>query len=119
MIDSMVVNSWKIDNIVNESKKPQLQSRSDLAISLLIFSGDAENTEDAPNARGSNLIFGRPSKIALPNGIRFDSTRHIIRRTVDSARKKCRLCENNSFYLCKKCKLHLHPDCFKNLYKKY
>ena len=115
MIDSMVVNSWKIYRIANESYMSQIEFRSRLVLTLLKFSGEAEITY----LPASQSTYGRRSKSALPDIIRFDNIGHIIIRDVNSARKKCRFCKSNTIYLCKKCKVHLHPDCFENFHLKY
>lgn len=113
MIDSTVVNSWKIYKISNDSKISQLDFRSQLVMTLLKYSEGVEGHEPYHTEhRHANL--GRPSKIALPDIIRLDNVGHIIIRERNNARKKCRLCK--SIYLCKKCKIHLHPDCFEGFH---
>lgn len=113
VVDTMVVNSWKIFNIANETKISQLEFRASLALSLLKYEGQKEDTHnEASTSAKSNSSYGRPSKSALPGDIRFDNIGHIIIRNAKSARKKYRLCKSNKIYLCKKCNVHLHPDCF-------
>lgn len=112
LIDSMVVNSWKIFNIAHETNIGQLEFRSTLARSLLKYSGKAEDSNGVSNSARSSSSYGRPSKSALPGDIRFDNIGHIIIREANSARKKCRFCKSTTIYVCKKCNVHLHPDCF-------
>lgn len=118
MIDSIVVNSWKIYKIANESRISQLEFRSQLVRSLLKCSEQSSNTDETSNGAKSNPLYGRPSKSALPDDIRFDNVGHVIIRDTNSARKKCRICKSNTIYLCRKCKVHVHPDCFENYHMK-
>lgn len=118
MIDSMIVNSWKIYRIANESKVSQLEFRSQIATTLLKFSGKVEDKPELVDVPVPSSAYGRPSKGALPNDIRFDNIGHIILRDSTNSRKKCRHCKSNTIYFCKKCKLHLHPDCFENFHTK-
>jgi len=107
MIDSTVVNSWKIYNIANETKISQIEFRSMLATSLMKY--------EAAQPSNKEPIFvnhGRLSRISLPIDVRFDNIGHFINKHETSARKKCRVCNNNTIYLCMKCKVHIHPECF-------
>lgn len=109
---------WPLLTYLIDSKVCQLKFRSDLALSLLKYDGDRESTDVASNTVVSNSNWGRPSQSALPGDDRFDNIGHIIIREVNSARKRCRFCKSNTIYLCRKCKVHLHPECFENFHMK-
>lgn len=114
MIDSTVVNSWKIYNIANDTSISQLEFRSMLAVVLMKYGGSNQTVITEPQ----QLNYGRPSKNSLPEQIRYDNIGHLIKRHPENARKKCRMCKNHSIYLCMKCKVHLHPDCFEGFHTK-
>lgn len=116
MIDSAIVNSWKIFKIANNSNISQLTFRSSLVLSLLKFEGKAE----LKNVQVQNPCFplGSFSRHSLPDDIRFDNIGHLIKREENNSRKKCKVCKSNTIYLCKKCKIHLHPDCFETFHVK-
>lgn len=85
MIDSTVVNSWKIYQIANDSKISQLNFRSELAMSLI------------KNSTSSEAHFETE-----PDIIRLDNVGHIVVREANNARTKCRFCKSNTIYLCQK-----------------
>ena len=68
--------------------------------------------------KASNSAHGRPSRLTLPDDIRYDNMGRVIVGEVNRSRKKCRFCKNHTIYLCKKCNVYLHPDCFKSFHIK-
>jgi len=116
-VDSAVVNSWKFYNLVNGEKVSQFDYRSKLVLSL-VKSEENKNEETINDAVDSisNRNLGRPSKNALPRSIKMDDIGHLIIRK--QIRRRCRNCQSQTIYLCKKCNVFLHPDCFEEFHKK-
>ena len=119
VIDSAVVNSWKVHRLANENTMSHLEFRSYLCMALMKSEGsesrDAEENsdrEDSRNGTQENSNKGRPSKNALPEEIRFDRVGHVIREDSEKARRRCRLCKSNTIYKCEKYNVHLHTNCF-------
>ena len=50
----------------------------------------------------------------VPENIRYDRFGHIIVHTEQSLR--CGQCEGRSRYMCEKCNVGLHPECFKTFH---
>ncbi|XP_050064316.1 piggyBac transposable element-derived protein 3-like [Aphis gossypii] len=95
-----------------------LATQSKLVLSLLKSSSDKSNevtiNESAVSITNTNL--GQPSKNALPTAIRkYDIGHLIIRKNV---RRRCRNCQSQTIYLCIKCNVFLHPDCFQEFHEK-
>lgn len=100
MVDSAIVNSWRIYNIANSTKMSQLDFRSYLVLSLLETSGQ------------HNINLGRMTSASLPKEIQYDNEGHIIVKHLENARRRCRECRSTTVYICVKCKVHLHTKCF-------
>ncbi|CAH2109193.1 unnamed protein product [Euphydryas editha] len=90
LIDSVLVNSWKIYNRANERSLNQLEFKSYVAVSLM-KTEEAQLADNSHFLCNSNINLGRPSKNALPSNIRFDNIGHVIEEH----------------------EIHLHADCFK------
>lgn len=112
LIDSVLVNAWKIYNMVNEETLSQLEFKSYVAVTLL-KSEEAQLTENSHFLSNPNINMGRPSKNALPTNIRYDNVGHVIEEHENKCRRRCRQCRSTTIYMCKKCQVHLHADCFK------
>ncbi|KAK9702261.1 hypothetical protein QE152_g30066 [Popillia japonica] len=124
LIDCTVVNAWKLYNMVNDSYAPQVDFRS--YIVSVVLRGDMETTSLSQEEDGESITEtsqpstskGRPSKSSLPQEVRSDRRiAHLIIRQEENQRRRCRVCKTNSLYICEKCKVHLHPDCFANFRK--
>lgn len=105
----------------------QLDFKSYIAVALMKM--NEPNTED--NIQGQNIAgpsnqinfpsnpnYGRPSKSALPMEIRVDNVGHVIVEHENKARRRCRQCKNNIIYMCVKCRVHLHANCFEQFHTK-
>jgi len=73
LIDSVIVNSWKIYNLANKSKMTQLDFKSYIAVALMKMNQPVvENNFQTQDIAGPchqvsyNPNYGRPSKTALP-----------------------------------------------------
>lgn len=116
LIDSAIVNSWKIYNTANEEKMSQLDFRSYLVMTLMKSeecSNASVNTEET-----KKFHFGRPSNNFLPKEVRFDDVGHVIIEEENKARRRCRMCKSTTIYKCKKCNVHLHSNCFQSFHDK-
>lgn len=127
LIDSVTVNSWKIYNLANKSKMSQLDFKSYIAVALMKMDEPVtgDNIQDQDITRPSNEInlpsntnYGRPSKSALPMEIRVDNVGHVIVEDKNKTRRRCRQCKNNTIYMCVKCQVHLHANCFEQFHTK-
>ncbi|XP_033231513.1 piggyBac transposable element-derived protein 3-like [Belonocnema kinseyi] len=121
LIDSVIVNSWKIYNLANKSKMSQLEFKSNIEVTLMKMDEPAienyiqgeERTESGDHVScASRPNYGRPSKGSLPMDIRFDDIGHVIIEEENKARRRCRQCKSNTIYMCAKCHVHLHTNCF-------
>ncbi|XP_033229693.1 piggyBac transposable element-derived protein 3-like [Belonocnema kinseyi] len=99
----------------------QLEFKSYIVVTLMRMDEQAiENDIQGEERTGSGYqvsfpsrrIYGRPSKVALPMDIRFDNVGHVIIEEENKARRRCRQCKNNTIYMCAKCHVHLHANCF-------
>lgn len=102
-LSSSAVNAWKLYRRMNKEKIPLLDFLSDIVRQLVKI--------DATEVTQSNLTRGRTSK-PLSEEFRYDHIGHYIIRHEANRRNRCRICSNNTLYLCLKCKCHLHPECF-------
>jgi hypothetical protein len=85
LIDSVIVNAWKIHGLANKEKMTQLQFRSYLAMTLMKFEGTETqeeeqicDIEETVNRESTHLDYGQPSKDSLPNEVRCDRIGHLI-----------------------------------------
>jgi hypothetical protein len=123
LIDSVIVNAWKIHGLANKEKMTQLKFRSYLAMTLMKFEGtetqEEQNCdiEETVNRESTPLDYGRPSKDSLPNEVRCDRVGHFIVEEENKKRRRCRLCKSTTIYKCKKCNVHLHTNCFETFHQ--
>lgn len=105
-IDSTIVNAWKIFNIVHEKKMSQLDFKSYIAYRLLKIQcqDGKESTSRVPSS--------------TPFELRTDKVGHIITQEDRKARRRCRVCHSATIYMCKKCNVHIHANCFEAFHKK-
>lgn len=103
-LDSTVANCWKLYRKVNSSNMSQLDFKSYIAVRLL-------KSDDASSKKST---VGRPSKEPIPSEVRLDRVGHVIMKHPDKARRRCKQCKSHTIYLCAKCQIHLHTDCFVN-----
>lgn len=101
-LDSIIVNSWKIYNMVNSNKMSQLNFKSYIALRLLKLSNNKS----------------KPSSSTVPTEVRYNNIGHIVTKSDNNARRRCKICHNHTVFLCKMCNVHLHTDCFDSYHKK-
>lgn len=94
-LDSSLVNAWKLYNLVNQNKMPQLNFKSEIALRLL---------------KTKNFV-SRTLPVEPPNEVRIDQSAHVISRT--DSRRRCRVCRSQTIYICERCTVYLHADCFR------
>lgn len=82
--------------------------KSNLALRLV-------KTEDTTDDK---ITIGRPPKEPVPNEVRLDKVGHVIIKHSEKVRRRCKHCQSHTIYLCDKCKVHLHTDCFETFHKK-
>lgn len=103
MLDSSVANAWKLHRLVYSDKPiSQLDFRSELVRSL-ISTGKCR----------TQSIRGRGSTSSIPSPARLDDIGHIIERNSENWRRRCRLCKSTTVFMCNKCRVPLHSNCFK------
>lgn len=107
-LDSTIANCWKLYRKVNNSNITQLDFKSYLAVRLLKSDVECEET----------FARGRPSRDPVPNEVRLDRVGHVIIKHSEKARRRCKQCQNHTIFMCDKCKVHLHTDCFEVFHKK-
>lgn len=101
-LDSIIVNAWKLYNILNETKMSQLDFKSYVALRLV-------KTEKIQVVRN----------ISHPiDEIRFDKSGHSIIFHETKARRRCRVCHKHTMYICQRCNVHLHVNCFASYHEK-
>lgn len=101
LIDSTIVNAWKIFRLANNSKMSQLDFKSYIALRLI------KATDGQINVNVSH-----PVVISVPDEVRLDNVGHVIIKEKNKARSRCKLCNSHTIYICAKCNVHLHTDCF-------
>lgn len=107
MLDSAIVNAWKMHRLVYSDKIiSQLDFRSELVRSLI-----------SVNKTASRHTTGRGSRISVPSASRLDNVGHIIQRNNENWRRRCRVCQSTTVFMCIKCKIPLHSHCFKDYHQ--
>lgn len=102
-LDSALVNSWKIYNIVNDKNKmSQIDFKSYIALRLLKL----------------DLQKAKPISLRVPIEVRQDQSGHIIVKHELKCRRRCKICHSQTIYLCKRCNVYIHPDCFDEYHRK-
>lgn len=94
-IDSTLINAWKLYKTVNKNNIAQLNFKSYIAVRLL----------------KTREHVSRELPLVPPREIRIDSSGHVISRT--DSRRRCRVCKSQTIYICERCKVYLHADCFR------
>lgn len=101
LIDSVVVNSWKLYNLTNTKKMSQLDFKSYIAVRLIKL------------AKPTNSNRNRPTS-SVPNEMRLDNIGHITVKSDSNSRRRCKVCHSTTVFTCQKCKVFLHTQCFQN-----
>lgn len=101
-LDSIIVNGWKLYNLVNDVKISQFDFKSYVALRLM-------KTEK------NRLVRNIPQTL---DEVRFDNVGHTVVSHTTKARKGCRVCHSHTIYLCQKCNVHLHASCFITYHRK-
>lgn len=101
-IDSIIINAWKIYNSVHTKKMSQLDFKSHIALRLLKTANHKS----------------KPSTSTIVNKLRYDNIGHIITKSDNKTRRRCKVCHSQTVFLCKKCNAYLHSDCFEVFHKK-
>lgn len=101
-LDSAIVNAWKIYNYVNEKKMSQVDFKSYIALRLL--------KSEAKKAKSDILT--------VPNEIRTDQSGHLIIQHELKTRRRCKVCHSQTIYMCKRCNVHIHTNCFQQYHTK-
>lgn len=108
-VDSAIINAWKIYNIVQEKKMSQLDFKSYIAYRLLKIQNHEEPDQPGP----SNRV-----PCNTPTEVRMDNVGHVIVQEPTKARRRCRVCHSATIYMCKKCNVHIHANCFQTFHNK-
>ena len=101
-LDSLVVNAWKIYNLVNEEEMCQVDFKSNIALRLL-----KTNTNRPVRNVAADI-----------DELRFDNQGHLMVPNAQKFRRRCRVCHNHTIYICTKCNVHLHTGCFVKYHQK-
>lgn len=101
-IDSVLVNAWKIYNFANNEKISQLDFKSYIALRLI--------KNESPNRT--------PSTSRVISELRYDNIGHFIFKSPTNSRRRCKICSSQTVFLCKKCNVPLHTDCFESYHTK-
>ena len=89
--------------------------RRRVAISLLVVkpSGPNDDSADGTEEQGPRLHRGIPSKLKqLSDPRRSSDADHIIAKSEDGRRLRCRSCHSTSYYTCIACKVGMHISSF-------
>lgn len=101
-IDSVIVNAWRLYNRVNTKTIGQLEFKSYIALRLMKMHNNR----------------AKPSSSRVPSELRLDNIGHVITKADNKARRRCKICHNHTIFLCKRCNVHLHTDCFEQYHTK-
>lgn len=104
-VDECCVQGWLLYRKLGHNI-PLLQFRRQVTLQLLSSFG-------TPSKRpGPTPSF---STSAALDDIRTDRIGHLIRKG-ESKYRRCKQCQSRTVYLCSKCQVPLHPDCFENFH---
>nr|CAI5865764.1 unnamed protein product [Callosobruchus analis] len=84
-LDSLVVNAWKLYNLVNEKNISQLHFKSYIALRLL---------------KTDKTLIQRNLAPAIDK-VRYDDQGHLMIPHANKARRRCRICHSHTIYIFK------------------
>lgn len=100
-VDECCVQAWLLYRELGHDM-PLLQFRRQVVLQLL-------NAYGTPSLRpGPVSSYARSVSL---DDIRRDGRGHLIIKG-ESKYRRCKVCQNRTMYLCKKCQVPLHPECF-------
>lgn len=111
LIDSALVNAWRLHRTINPAGDDLLTFRRRVAIELLktqqpLVSNAHEPQSQRPGPRSS-----------LSKQMQtFTTTNHTIVKS--TKRLRCRHCHSQTVFVCSVCKFGIHPKCFETFHKK-
>lgn len=117
-LDSAIVNAWRFYNMVNRAEMSQLEFRRYIVMTYLkgdLFDGTLRThtvRDDDEELDRIQLQRGRPTTIELPDEVRKDTVGHVVVKHPENQRRRCRSCHSQTWFLCAKCDVPLHPACF-------
>ena len=100
-VNVAMANAWNLFRTVQKQETGMFQFQTEVAMTIL--------ASFRRNKPAKSLAF--PRNVA--SSVNLDTKNHIL---VKSTPKYCRCkhCGGRSIYLCQKCNVALHPDCFKD-----
>ena len=101
VVNTSVANAWNLFCTVQKQKIGTLEFQSEVAMTILASFGR--------NKPAKSLAFQRN----VASNVKLDTKNHILmKRTLKYC--CCKHCGGRSIYLCQKCNVALHPNCFKD-----
>lgn len=113
-LDSAVVNSWKLHCFLSKYDKTKPMPQKDFKVAIaeaLALTSDLEVGHEEPtDEENANDPEYQPVGLPRISGI------CLIVRQPQGKRRRCKLCGKKTLYMCKKCNVHLHSDCFEEFH---
>lgn len=103
-VDSTLVNAWKLYNLTHDKKMSQINFKSYIALRLLKL--------------GANKPKPKCTTSYVPNEVRTHESGHLIVKDELKVRRRCKVCHSQTIYMCKRCNVHIHADCFNEYHSK-
>ena len=100
-LNASMANTWNLFCTVQKQKIGMLEFKREVAMTILASFGR--------NKPAKSLAF--PRNVA--GNVKLDTKNHILVKDT-SKYCRCKHCGGRSIYLCQKCNVALHPDCFKD-----
>ena len=112
MIDSTVVNAWRLFRLTHDDRQDLLHFRRVIAKTLL-------TTEKPLNEEVKDPIvsqLGRPTLLQICSKPDVGERNHSI--TKREKRLRCRFCKSQTIYACSACNVGVHPKCFSRYHRR-
>lgn len=65
-----------------------------------------------------NLLLGHTSKEHVPQAMRYDNVGHVILKSQNEKRRRCKVCHSTTVFMCQKCTVDVHVKCFDQYHTK-
>ena len=100
-VNASMANTWNLFHTVQKQKIGMLEFQREVGMTILTSFGRYEPAK--------SLAF--PRNVA--SNVKLDTKNHILVKGT-SKYCRCKHCGGRLIYLCQKCNVALHPDCFKD-----
>lgn len=103
LLDSIMINAWKLHTLIAKAEKKNEMSQIDFRINvttILLSCGKTTSTEVNENVVSTNSM------------LNINLAVHCAEHIPGNKRWRCKVCHVASRYMCNKCNVALHINCF-------